>query len=155
MSLFRFIHTCLWYSSIPCRYDLMQSSWNESPEERPTFLQLVYAIASLLGEETIQGCTVPAGPPDTCETSHSTSLYTNGSLSTTSIPIEYEVPVQSLHKAPKGALRHTSVPTPGTVSSTSTAQYGVVSAASNGTTPANTSHTPFYHTLEEPMATVI
>ena len=94
----------------------MQYSWNDSPEERPTFLQLVHALARLLGEEIAQEYFVLEGPhlnQAVHEPNGYATVRSNGSIHRTSNPMEYEVPVPSLHKN-KNAAPHVSPPGPGT-----------------------------------------
>ena len=86
----------------------MQSTWEESPEERPTFLQLVHSLASALGQDISHEYFVLEGPQrEAVEPEYDTVTFSNkstsqpedsssGSLSLTSR--KYEVPVPSTPK---------------------------------------------------------
>ena len=141
------------FLSSPFSYDLMQYSWDDTPEERPTFLQLVYSMARLLGEEIAQEYFVLEGPHhnQAVHNGYATVHSNNGSSNLTSNPMEYEVPVPSPCKN-KNAAPHIFLPGPGT---TTPSQRETASAMGKGSSLAKSGPTapPLYHTLEQPIVT--
>ena len=143
----------------------MQSCWHEAPKNRPTFQQLVYSLAKILGEDVSDEYFFVEGPQleeDTDEQYDSIIIGNQACMHTTSSTPEYEVPVSAKSKTPSVSAC-SSVPDPEVLRTLSGAppEYDVVSngpimkaklgESKNGGLP-DSSPPPIYHTLEQPVS---